>query len=407
MRVAVLGGGMQGCCCALALAARGARVTIYDRNDRLLSRAAIANEGKIHLGYMYANDPSLSTARTMMRGALSFGPFLARHLEIGIGSIAVSEPASYVVHRESQRDAAAVETYLESVHRLILEAACHKGASYFGRDFSRPPRRWSEAERAAAFDPAIAVAAFDSGEVAVNPVWLADALRERVRSDPAIETRLEHEVAAVEDSQDPVVNAKGPSGETRAAYDCVVNALWEGRLAVDATLGLGPKRPWLHRLKYGVSFRLPKGVANPPSATFVSGPFGEVVTYPDGLIYLTWYPVCLAEISSDVTPPAWPTYPGEPQRTRLLTGTFQSMSTFVSALHGIDAADLTDVTVRGGAIVAWGATDIYDTSSELHRRYEIGVTTHGRYHSVDPGKLTMAPYFAQRLADRIFGDDEG
>ena len=56
MRVAVLGGGMQGCCCALALAARGARVTIYDRNDRLLSRAAIANEGKIHLGYMYAND---------------------------------------------------------------------------------------------------------------------------------------------------------------------------------------------------------------------------------------------------------------------------------------------------------------------------------------------------------------
>jgi hypothetical protein len=82
------------------------------------------------------------------------------------------------------------------------------------------------------------------------------------------------------------------------------------------------------------------------------------------------------------------------------------MSGFVSALRGVDAADLTDVTVRGGAIVAWGATDIYDISSELHRRYEIGVTTHGRYHSVDPGKLTMAPYFAQLLADRVLEGNE-
>jgi glycine/D-amino acid oxidase-like deaminating enzyme len=406
MRVAVLGGGMQGSCCALALAARGASVTIFDRNDRLLSRAAIANEGKIHLGYMYANDPSLSTARMMIRGALSFGPFLARHLGTDVGSISVSQPASYVVHRDSQRGAAAVGSYLDAVHRIILEASCDNTASYFGRDLSQPPRRWSEAERAAAFDPGIAVDAFDSAEVAVNPVWLADALRERVHSDPAIETRLEHEVLAVEDAQDPVVDTKGPSGTARAGFDHVVNALWEGRLAIDATLGFGPKRPWLHRLKYGVSFRLPVGARRPPSATFVSGPFGEVVTYADGLIYLTWYPVCLAGLSSEMTPPAWPTYPGEPQRTRLLTGTIESMSGFVSALRGVDAADLTDVTVRGGAIVAWGATDIYDISSELHRRYEIGVTTHGRYHSVDPGKLTMAPYFAQLLADRVLEGNE-
>jgi hypothetical protein len=63
--------------------------------------------------------------------------------------------------------------------------------------------------------------------------------------------------------------------------------------------------------------------------------------------------------------------------------------------------------VRGGTIVAWGATDIYDIGSELHRRYEIGVTTHGRYHSLDPGKLTMAPYFAQRLANRVLAGHDG
>jgi len=71
----VLGGGLQGCCTAIALAARKVKVTLFDKNEMLLSRAAPANEGKIHLGYMYAGDPSLSTAKTMMAGALAFAPF--------------------------------------------------------------------------------------------------------------------------------------------------------------------------------------------------------------------------------------------------------------------------------------------------------------------------------------------
>jgi glycine/D-amino acid oxidase-like deaminating enzyme len=80
MHVGVLGGGLQGCCAALALADRAANVTLFDKNDALLSRAAVANEGKIHLGYMYAGDPTLSTAKTMMAGALAFAPFFERHL---------------------------------------------------------------------------------------------------------------------------------------------------------------------------------------------------------------------------------------------------------------------------------------------------------------------------------------
>src|SRR5690242_16248794 len=96
-RIGILGGGMQGCCCALALAARGAQVTVFDKNDRLLSRAAVANEGKIHLGYMYANDPSRLTARMMVKGALAFAPFLARHLQMPEHAFKVSEPAAYVV----------------------------------------------------------------------------------------------------------------------------------------------------------------------------------------------------------------------------------------------------------------------------------------------------------------------
>src|SRR6516225_3385445 len=123
MRVGVLGGGLQGCCAAVALAERGAEVIIFDKNDALLTKTAVANEGKIHLGYMYAGDPTLSTAKTMMTGTLSFAPFLERYLGQPAESFSVSVPAYYVVHRDSQRGADDVCAYLKTVHGLINEAA--------------------------------------------------------------------------------------------------------------------------------------------------------------------------------------------------------------------------------------------------------------------------------------------
>jgi glycine/D-amino acid oxidase-like deaminating enzyme len=400
MHVAILGGGLQGCCVALALADRGVQATLFDRNDRLLSRAAVANEGKIHLGYMYANDPGCATARMMMQGALAFAPFFRRHL--GVDCFAISRPAVYVVHRDSQRTPEQVAHYLQTVHALIGEASEGRQHAYFGRDLSVCPRAWPVQQRELHFDPQTALAAFDTPEIAIDPVVLATAVRERIDGDPRIELALRHEVVGIENELQVVTQS--PDGAKRRRFDHVVNALWDGRFALNETRGLRPGRNWLHRLKYGVSFRLPGGTSLPPSATFVSGPFGEVVSYSDGLTYLTWYPVCLQAISSEVKPPDWPTYPTEPLRSSLLNGTLAAMAQFVPALRAINPCELQEVTVKGGAIVAWGRTDIYDPSSELHRRFEIGVTSTGRFHSVDPGKLTMAPYFADVCARRILED---
>ena len=401
MRVGILGGGLQGCCAALALADRGIEVTLFDRNDQLLGRTAVANEGKVHLGYMYANDPSYSTARMMINGALAFAPFFARHLGVAAESLSVSEPAAYAVHRDTQRNIDQVSEYLAAVHNLIVEAAEGRPNAYFGRELRQKPRPWSLAEREAEFDCDIVAAAFESPEVAINPVALAQALRERIHADRHIEVRLAHTVLAVEDIESPVVVSNDAGRTTRHRFDHVINALWDGRLAVDEKLGLRPGRPWLHRLKYGVSFHLPDNARKPPSVTFVSGPLGEVVSYHDGLIYLTWYPTCLLGLSRDITPPDWTTYPEEPVRSEISRGTLQAMAGFVLSLRDLNLHDLVDVTVKGGVIVAWGETDIYDPRSELHRRYEIGVTSNHRYHSIDPGKLTMTPFFAELCAERI------
>jgi glycine/D-amino acid oxidase-like deaminating enzyme len=402
MRVGVLGGGLQGCCVALALADRGVRVTLFDKNQALLSRAAVANEGKIHLGYMYAGDPTLSTAKTMMAGALSFAPFLERHLGRPAHSFAVSIPATYVVHRDSQRSAEDVCAYLETVHALINETGQERKQAYFGRDLEAPLRPWSAAEKAANFDSEIVLAAVATPEIAINPLALARTIQECITAHPRIEVRCKRTVVGAEQERDGFyVISEGQDEISRDRFDHVVNALLDGRLALNEVLGFRANRPCLHRLKYGVSFGLPSNVRPPPSATFVLGPFGEVVTYGDGLIYLTWYPACLQAISSAVTPPDWETYPPEPLRSRIIADTFRALSEIVTSLRTLDAECLPDVSVKGGAIVAWGKTDIYDPASELHRRFEIGLTSEGRFHSVDPGKLTMAPYFAEICAERI------
>ena len=399
--VAVLGGGLQGCCIALALVERGARVTLYDRNDRLMTQAAIANEGRMHLGYIYAADQSLATARTMIRGALAFAPFIERHIGLPPSRLAPSPPTTYLVHRDSQRPVEELAGYLGAVHTLLREAAGGRRDAYFGVELRPAPRRWSAAERDGVFDGSLALAAFDVPEVCIDPLLLAAAVRERVAATPAIETRLLRNVAAVEEHGVALrVVSGGPEGPARDTYDHVVNALWDGRLAVDATLGLRPSRPWIHRYKYGIRFRTPPGGRPLPTVAITLGPFGDLVVYGQGMAYLNWYPSCLDTISHEITPPDRSPIPAA-RGAQVVAETLRAMAEIVLPLGDLDAGSLPECTVLGGVIVAWGSTDIDDPRSELHRRYEIGVTSTGRYHSVDPGKLTMTPYFAGVCADRI------
>jgi hypothetical protein len=96
--------------------------------------------------------------------------------------------------------------------------------------------------------------------------------------------------------------------------------------------------------------------------------------------------------------------PGPPLHGRLVRESIAGMADIVPALRSLDAADLERAEAIGGVIVAWGKTDIDDPKSELHLRRDIGIHSEGCYHSIDPGKLTMAPYFAERCAARIAGD---
>jgi glycine/D-amino acid oxidase-like deaminating enzyme len=222
--VAVLGGGLQGCCLALALADRRARVTLYDRNDALMTQAAVVNEGRMHLGYIYAADTSLATARMMVRGALAFAPFIERYVGLSSTRLAASSPTIYLVHRATQRPVDELAGYLQAVHALVRNAVGRRHDAYFGVELGAAPRRWSAAELDKLFDRSLALAAFDTPEIAIDPFVLGQAVPERVKATPRIETRLRRTVSSVEDNGGALcVVSDGPEGPGRESYEHVVS----------------------------------------------------------------------------------------------------------------------------------------------------------------------------------------
>lgn len=406
MRVAVLGGGMQGVCTALELADRGVDVELIDRAGDLMTGSATANEGKIHLGYVYGADRSLDTARRMIEGAMVFAPLLRRWIGSALDAVSLSSGFIYAVHRNSQLTGEEVWSHLSRCTDIITEASARSGSDYFGTTVSWPSTL-TASEREAIFDPESIVAAFRTDELAIDPVGLAEVLRARVWSEPRIEVRLGRRVVGLQTEEGfPAVVTDGADGPAASRYDHVVNALWDSRIAMDATRGEVPRRPWLHRFKYGLRVSAPAASTEIPTMVVVQGPFGDVVRYSNGAWYLSWYPACCVGSSTELTPPDWNSV-GSADLAKITKGTVEAFSCLITALRDFRIEDLSQAELLGGSITAWGRTDIDDPASELHNRCEIGVHSYGRHHSIDTGKYTTAPLFAYLCANRIISARRG
>ena len=401
-RVAVLGAGIQGACVALELGRAGLEVDLYDRADEPLTGASARNEGKLHLGFVYANDPTLATARTMVAGAIAFAPLLRRWIGDAIDAIPVSSPFLYAVHRDSMLSVAEITRHLDRCHELVVEACDGVSPDYFGSDCRAPCVRLTDRELHASLDGSQIAAAFRTPEIGIDSRVLAALLRARLMEHERINFRPATRVHAVEPGAERVaVESENGAGRDRRPYDHVVNALWDGRLAVDRTAGIAPARPCLYRLKYYTRIEGAGSAQAIPSVTVVLGGYGDVVNYRNGAFYLSWYPAGMRAISTELAPPAWPLDAPEPLRTELRTATNDGLAEIVPAVARLADAPPDACEVGGGVIVAWGETDIHDRRSELHERHAIGPVSTDRYHTVDTGKLTMAPLFGKAVADRI------
>lgn len=398
MRVVVIGGGIQGSCVGLALARREVAVDLIDAKPALMESTSRHSEGKVHLGYVYANDASLRTAQLQLLGASVFARLMREWLGDEFDAVPVSTGFNYVVHRQSLLSADRLSSIYQQVGQLI-DRACDGGA-YFGVEHPGRVHRLSKPEAHQFGKEAESV--FATQELAVSPDSLADLIVKRVFESEKIKLHLGAMVTAV-DPIDRRVAVRNEDGTVvrLGPYDHVVNCAWEGRPAIDLTVGVQPPADSTFRMKYFIKTASDVIL---PSSTIVLGPFGDIVQYEDGDQYLCWYPSGRVWWSEGPTPPKWPTRPQPDEAMRITKETLAFLSDVVPAVAGVP---LDSGEVRGGVICAPGQSDVDDPNSQLHERWNIGPTTrYGWYHSVDTGKYTTAPLFATQVADRIAASDD-
>ncbi|QDT90488.1 NAD(P)/FAD-dependent oxidoreductase [Gimesia algae] len=393
-RIVVLGAGLQGTCVALALAHRGHPVTLIEALQSPLQASSLRNEGKIHLGFVYALDQSGRTQHKMLEGALSFSPLLDRWC----GELPWQEWRSDAFHYAVMPDSIAtieeLEHSYETLRNKVSDFSQHElcKPSYLGQQLTWLWRRSPESNLAQFNQELNLTGLIQTQELAIDPLQLSTRLGQQLNSHPIIEIRYGVGVEGAERRNGGFrlhLNSNGAAEILDA--DLVANCTWSDRVRIDATLGI-PYDPstLCYRVKHSIMARQKPNSRPLIPVTMVQGPYGDVVPRRNRQIYISWYPECR-------------TYFGKlpPRQSFEDTQTAQavaerSLAALQKILPGLRNASI--VSSAAGVIVAQGSTDIEDPQSTLHRRDHFGATTYEGWWTVDTGKLTNAPQLGEITA---------
>jgi glycine/D-amino acid oxidase-like deaminating enzyme len=396
-RVAVLGAGIMGCSVALLLARQGHAVTLFDQAPRPFEGASGWNEGKLHLGYLYAADSSLATARQVLPGALGFADIVRDLIGEALDPALTPEDDHLLLHRDSVADTASVADVFARLDALV---AAHPGAARYPGGAARGARRLAAAELDALVAPGAPIlAGWRVPERSVNTQWLAARYRAALAAEPRIEPRMGTRIGGLRplgaglDGPFAVATASGEDGP----YALVVNALWEGRPAVDASLGLPAPREMSHRYRLALFLRMAGDVAL-RSALIGTGPFGDVKAYGPRDLYMSWYPAGMLAQGQQATPPPLPAIDRDAVVARILDG----LAAHLRDIRAV-AAQAEQVTLAGGWVYAQARGALSDPKASIHGRARFGILRQGNLVSVDTGKFSSAPWLAREVAAMVAG----
>ena len=389
----------MGASTALLMARRGADVTLFEAAPAPMTGASRWNEGKIHLGHLYAADPSLATARRVLAGGLAFPRLLRMLIDTPLDDAVTPADDVYAVHRDSIVAADAAAAYLDAVTALARQ---HPEARAYFTDLRHAAvRRLSPVELARDHDPSRVVAAFAVPERSIDTRRVADRIVGALHAQSGLALRLGTRVDAVGRDTDAGRLHVSTSAGREGPFDLVVNALWQGRLAIDATLGLAVPPERSHRYRLSV-FARADGPVELPSTVVATGPFGDVKHYGGGRLYLSWYPAGLRAQGDGIAPPPLPALDAD-ARERIADATLAGLQAAVPAVARLRGR-LVERRVEGGWVYATGSGSLGDHAASLHRRDRLGLVRSGGYVSIDTGKYSVAPWLARELVREVFGD---
>lgn len=424
--ISVLGAGIMGCCLALELSYRGYKVDLVDCAPKPMTSTSLHNEGKLHLGFVYANDPLGETHGLMIRASFAFSNIIERLTGEGADSFGRSRPFHYFVPIDSQMGMSAIKEHFQKVEKEIQEICNNSEDRYLDLEPECYYQQNSPEIHRRLFSSDFTRGSFRTEERSVSTVAVANILHKAVIKDSNINFIGNTAVISAKrlSSGDIDVEFQYNGNKYTEIYPCVANCLWDDKLRIDDTVGVSNNGSWLFRYKATINISLPStDDTKIPSATGILGPYGDVVHHSNNSYYLSWYPLCKLVQSTDSdgrelhervhkeplsqfvkivksTHPSIAHLLSSFTHKRFIKRNIREMSRYIPALASI-VDSKKKVTLGGGVILAKGATDIDDPSSYLHQRSKVGPVAHGSYVTIDTGKYCTAPLFALEAADMV------
>ena len=381
-RVTVVGGGILGTISALLAAQQGHAVLLVERAPELWRGASRANEGKVHLGPVFALGHT-ATHDLMLRGALAFARVVERALEMRLDWEQLAGDAfDYLAMPDSLASPAELSAVYARINDRLAAAVAHSGDRYLGRSLTRA------VDPTVRTDPDTGLAAFRTEERAIDPRTLGERLTAAVLAHPGITVLTGVSVTALVHRADGSVDVGCRGSETFHA-DYVINCAWEDQQA------LAPEPVERNRLNYRVKAAV---IVEPDfsarTVTMVQGPYGDVVRHPT-YTYASWYPVgrLTNEHGHEPSDEARKDRDGIGVRLDLADRQVVALQNL-----GLLPASVRIREVVGGFILGHGPADIDSVSSDLHERSEFGVHRSGPVLSPVNFKLTTAPLAAWQTA---------
>lgn len=384
-RIAILGAGMLGSSLAILLGRRGVRVTLFDASEHPMNKAGRWNEGKIHMGYLYAADRSLNTARKLIPGGVAFQSIVENLIGSSIEPHLTRGDDIFLTHANSVVDPDLMFRYFNAVWELVPNL----------RGDKIRPMLLSRDELAEVSENPNIIAGFRIPERSVNTNWLADRLVDCVISDRQIELMCNCSVASLTNERARwrvFTNCGAFDG-----FDAVVNALWEGKSVIDEGVGRSTNQMRSYRYRVAVFMKVPS--ASIKNVIITTGPFGDMKNYDDQNIYLSWYPVGLLADCHQEHAPAPPKI-DRAKENEICSRMIAKLGDYFPAVINLPKI-AEHLVVRGGWIVAHGEGLLSDPMSTLHRRDEFGISRYNNYYSVDTGKYSVAPWLASQIANEF------
>ena len=399
-RIAIIGGGGLGVCTALELANHGFKVHLFEERDDLIRKASFANEGKIHIGLVYALDSPHKTAKEMIRGALHFMAYLKRWIDLNPEDV-LSTPFYYLNHARSLLKKEQLLNHYHNCQKVFQEAVSHYNYRYLDLFDSLEAKLIRNESALQHFNPEWVESLYLTNEYAVDVRQIATLLRSAALDNGNVSVYLNTRVTSIKRTKRnyelTLLQDREPQHE---AFDIVINASWNGRLELDRQLGLVPNHPWSYRYKLAtrVAARIKEEVL--PSVTIVQGPFGDLVNFKDQGMYYSWYPKGRMGWSEALSPPDWEEEFIHAVRLDVSKQSYLELGKIIPALNDLHFEDAA-IDPVGGVIFAFGNKEVDLVESRLHSRVEVGIQSNDNYYSVNTGKYTLIPLLAVELASLI------